>query len=195
MTPDAIPLTTQRLLLRPLTPADLDHLAALDSDPAVMRYLSGGAPTLRAVIARDILPRFLALDGGFGCWLALDRAGDVIGWFLLRPGAPGDASLGYRLKCSAWGKGYATEGARALIQRAFADLGVQRITAITYQDNLPSRRVLEKLGFTLVRRYHLDPDDLKADATYDAGTGDLFPGDDLEYALPKEEWDVAAGPV
>ncbi|HZU13851.1 MAG TPA: GNAT family N-acetyltransferase [Chloroflexota bacterium] len=186
-------LATERLQLRPLTADDLDHLVTLDSDPAVMRYLSGGKPTPRALIEREVLPRFLRLAGdGLGGWAAIERSsGEFLGWFLLRAAdEPATASLGYRLRRAAWGRGYATEGCRALIHRGFTNLGLQRIIATTYEDNLASRRVLEKLGFTVVRRFHLDPEDLAAEPTYDAVGTDPFPGDDLEYALTPAQWEA-----
>src|SRR6185312_13956493 len=129
-----------------------------DSDPAVMRWLNGGVPTPRAVIEREILPRFLRSyqrHAGYGVWAAIERAsGDFVGWFSFQPhdGAdPDEIGLGYRLRQPVWGKGYATEGARALIRKGFTELGAQHIIATTYQDNLASRRVMEKAGLRLTR--------------------------------------------
>ena len=70
---------------------------------------------------------------GYGFWAAIEKTtGDFLGWFHYRP-APGDPpdqpELGYRLRCEAWGKGYATEGSRALIAKGFAEFGVQRVVA------------------------------------------------------------------
>ena len=111
--------------------------------------------------------------GGLGHWAAHTRSdGQFIGWFGLRPvtpaaGAmvhwpdapPGDisvVSLGYRLRTSAWSRGYATEGARALVRRAFAELGVRQIVATTMAVNTASRRVLEKAGLKYFRTVYLD---------------------------------------
>jgi len=69
-------LETERLLLRRLTAADVDNLFDLDSDPEVMRYLSGGTPTPRAIIQNDILPAFLRSYerfAGFGVWAAIEK--------------------------------------------------------------------------------------------------------------------------
>jgi RimJ/RimL family protein N-acetyltransferase len=188
-------LETDRLLLRRLTEADVDHLVELDSDPAVMRFLTGGAPTPRDVIEREILPRFLrsyeSFDG-FGVWAAIEKAtGDFLGWFSFHPsdGAGADeVALGYRLRQAAWGKGYATEGARALIRKGFTELGVQCVFATTYQDNLASRRVMEKAGLTLVRTYRITAADLLAQGTY-ITSEELWDGDDVEYALLKADWE------
>lgn len=188
-------LITERLLLRRFTPADVDHLVALDGDPAVMRYLTGGAATPRDVIERDILPRFLryyAAGDGFGFWAVIERArGDFLGWVHFRPPAaanPGEVELGYRLRQATWGRGYATEASRALIDRGFADFGVQRVVASTYQDNLGSRRVMEKVGMTLVRRFRPTPAELAAHGI-DAAMAAHFPGDDVEYALERTDWE------
>ena len=192
-------LETERLVLRRFTEADVDHLVDLDSDPEVMRFLNGGTPTPREVIQHDILPRFLhdyERFAGYGCWAAIAKAtGDFLGWFSLRPpegASPDQVELGYRLRQAAWGQGYATEGARALIRKGFTELGVQRVVATTYQDNLASRRVMEKAGLTLVRTYRLTPADLLAQATSHRTSQDLWDGDDVEYALAKADWEQQA---
>lgn len=198
--PTPIFLQTQRLALRPFEPTDVENLCALDSDPDVMRWLSGGAPTPRAVIEREILPAFLASSArhaGFGVWAANATAsGEFIGWFSLRPldeAQPEAVSLGYRLRRAVWNQGLATEGARALIRQAFAEPGVQRITATTYQDNLASRRVMEKLGMTLTRTYRLTLAELHTSETFDGAALALWDGDDVEYTLTRAEWERRAG--
>ena len=192
----AIDLETERLTLRRFTPVDADNLYDLDADPEVMRFLSGGTSTPRDVIENDILPRFLRsyeAGPGFGYWAAIEKAsGEFIGWFSFRPAdgaAPDEAALGYRLRRAAWGRGYATEGARALIRQGFTELGVRRVIATTYQDNLASRRVMEKAGMTLVRSFRLTPADLAGQGTYHAASQDPWDGDDVEYALVKSEWE------
>lgn len=189
-------LETERLLLRQFTPADVDNLVELDSDPAVMRYLNGGTPTPRDVIERDILPRFLrsyARGDGFGRWAAIEKAtGAFLGWFSFQPhddAHPDDVELGYRLRKAAWGRGYATEGARALIRKGFTELGVRRVYATTYQDNLASRRVMEKAGLTFVRAYRPTLEDLAAVGTFQPAAADVWDGDEVEYALEKSAWE------
>jgi RimJ/RimL family protein N-acetyltransferase len=188
-------LETERLVLRRFTSADVDHLCDLDGDPDVMRFLNGGTPTPRAVIETEILPRFLRSYqrfAGFGVWAAIEKAsGEFLGWFSFRPpdgGEPVEVELGYRLRKAAWGKGYATEGARALIRKGFTELGVRRVVAATYQDNVASRRVMEKVGMTLVRSYRLTSADLAAQDTYQVTSQDPWDGDDVEYALERAEW-------
>lgn len=187
-------LETDRLILRRFTEDDVDNLVDLDSDPAVMRHITGGTATPREAIVGDYLPAYLAYYErypGYGFWAAIEKAtGDFLGWFHLRPDredAPDEPELGYRLRRSAWGKGYATEGSRALIRTAFAELGARRVVAFAYGENVASRRVMEKVGMRLVRTFRLTPEELRELLGVD--DPDLFPGDDVEYALTKDEWD------
>jgi RimJ/RimL family protein N-acetyltransferase len=190
-----IHLETERLILRRVTPTDLDDLVALDGDPEVMRYLSGGPPTPRAAIEHEYLPHWLAYyerGDEFGFWIVVEKAsGDFLGWVHFRPpvdAAPDDVELGYRLRRSAWGRGYATEASRALIDKGFAEQGVRRVFATTYEDNLGSRRVMEKVGMSLVRSFRPTAEELAAHGLDPASAPDLFPGDDVEYALEGAEW-------
>jgi RimJ/RimL family protein N-acetyltransferase len=178
-------LETERLALRRFTEDDVENLVELDSDPAVMRFINGGRPTPRQEIESDVLPRFLDYYerfAGYGFWAAVEKStGRFVGWFHFRPvdGANADEiELGYRLCKSAWGKGYATEGSRALIDKGFADLGVQRVVASTMVVNVGSRRVMEKAGLKLVRTFHQPwPDKIEGEEE-----------GDVEYALLKSEW-------
>ena len=190
-----VALETARLILRRFTARDEDNLVALDSDPDVMRYLTGGSPTPRAAIHHDILPAFLRSYEqftGFGVWAVVEKtSGDFIGWMSLRPpevGGPANVALGYRLRRSVWSKGYATEGAQALIRKGFTELGVQRVFATTYQDNVASLRVMEKLGMTLARTWRMTHEELLAADSFSGVALDLWDGDDVEYALLKDNW-------
>ena len=189
-------MESERMVLRRFTMADADRLADLDSDPEVMRFLTGGVPTPREVIQNEILPAFLrSYEGyeGFGVFAAIEKeSGEFLGWFSLRPedeARPENVSLGYRLRRAVWGQGYATEGARALIRKGFTELGVQRVFATTYQDNHASRRVMEKAGLKLVRTYRMTLEELLASDTYHSTAEELWDGDDVEYALLKAEWE------
>jgi RimJ/RimL family protein N-acetyltransferase len=179
-------LETERLVLRQFTAADVDNLVALDSDPAVMRFINGGKPTSREDIQRGVLPRILGYYeryDGYGLWAAIEKAtGEFLGWFHFRPAAGGpddEPELGYRLRASAWGKGYATEGSRALIRKGFAELGVRRVVASTMTVNRASRRVMEKAGLRYVRTFHQEwPDRIEGEEH-----------GDVEYALEKADWE------
>jgi RimJ/RimL family protein N-acetyltransferase len=177
-------LTTERLVLRRFTPADEDDLVDLNSDPDVVFYINGGRPIPRAEIRDDLSFHVEYYDShlGFGHWAADERAtGEFLGWFHFRPrraDPPDQAELGYRLRRSAWGRGYATEGSRALIARGFTDFGVNRVYAETMVVNTGSRRVMEKAGLRQIRVFHQE-------------WPDHIPGDelgDVEYALTRAEW-------
>jgi RimJ/RimL family protein N-acetyltransferase len=188
-------LETERLLLRRFTTDDVDNLVDLDSDPEVMRYITGGATTPREEVEHVDLPAFMSYYkrcDGYGFWAAIDKTTDrFLGWFHLRPheGDPVDQpELGYRLRREAWGTGYATEGARALIRRGFTDLGAERVVASAFRDNLASRRVMEKCGMTLARTYRLTPDQLVEMLGF---TGpELSDGEVVEYAITKMAWEA-----
>jgi RimJ/RimL family protein N-acetyltransferase len=178
-------LETPRLTLRRFTEADEDHLVELDGDPEVMRYLTGGEPTPRETIRAEVLPAFLRLyDGrdGLGFWAAAEKStGDFLGWFHFRPRkGDGEIELGYRLRRSAWGRGYATEGSLALIDKGFTELGLRRVVAETMAVNLGSRRVMEKCGMTLVRIRHQEwPHPIEGVEHGEA-----------EYAITRDAWEA-----
>ncbi|WP_275466644.1 GNAT family N-acetyltransferase [Streptomyces noursei] len=153
-------LETERLALRPFTDADAERLRDLDDDPEVMRFINGGKPASRETIQARTLPRLRHHHpclGTPGYWAAEERGGgEFLGWFEFRPLDEHDAAvveLGYRLNRAAWGKGYATEGSRALIDKGFTHLGVERITANTMAVNVRSRRVMEKAGLVFLRNF------------------------------------------
>jgi RimJ/RimL family protein N-acetyltransferase len=146
-------ISTPRLHLRPVCPADRDDLIALEADAEVMRYLNGGQQVPEAGLPDAI---FLTPRGHEPEVLAahLRETGVFIGWFALFDDGMVDglrtAEVGYRLVQGAWGKGYATEGVRTLVETAFGALGYDRVRAETMAVNQASRRVLEKAGFQLV---------------------------------------------
>jgi len=147
-------LETDRLVLRRFARSDLELLVELDSDPEVMRHLTGGRTTPRSHVETAVLPaviREYTRHPGFGTFATHTKAdGEFVGWCMLLPEQDEDpkteAELGYRLRKPAWGKGYAVEGSRALIDYGFADRGLRRIFAETMAVNGRSRRVMEKVG-------------------------------------------------
>ncbi|MGH3208293.1 MAG: GNAT family N-acetyltransferase [Trebonia sp.] len=90
----------------------------------------------------------------------------------------GVAEIGYRLRRSAWGRGYATEGAQALVRRAFTELGVREVVATTMTVNTRSRAVMERAGLRYARTVHL---------TW-AEPLDGNEQGDVEYRLRREDW-------
>ncbi|MFC3994337.1 GNAT family N-acetyltransferase [Nocardiopsis sediminis] len=172
---------TERMVLRRFTPDDLALLVELDSDPLVMRHINGGRPTPPAVMRDEILPKILGYYDRYerlGIWAAVEKdSGAFLGWFHFRPpkAAPphdtGTAELGYRLRRAVWGRGYATEGSRALVRTGFADPGLHRVVALARAANTASCRVMEKAGLSLVREVS-EPE-----------------GDLVEYGLDRPTWE------
>jgi RimJ/RimL family protein N-acetyltransferase len=171
-------LETERLTLRQFTKDDADNLFELDSDIEVIRFanigvIKGGKPldTDYETIRNRTLPRFLQYYQkyeGYGFWAAIEKSSNqFIGWFHFRPALDSqlnlnsglyeasDIELGYRLRKAAWGKGYATEGSRALILKGFSELGTQRVVSSALATNAASIRVMEKAGLKFERKYLL----------------------------------------
>ncbi|CAA9561922.1 MAG: hypothetical protein AVDCRST_MAG73-3791 [uncultured Thermomicrobiales bacterium] len=126
--------------------------------------------------------------GGF--WAAVAKeTGGFLGWFHLRPEGGGDPDipeLGYRLRRTVRNQGPATEGSRALIAKAFADLGPRQVVAVTYGEHGASRRAMAKSGLALVRTYRLMPERL---ASSGPDAAKRFPGDDVEDAITTDGWE------
>ena len=145
------------LCLRPLRREDLDELVALDSDPEVMRFITGGAPTPRRLYERLLLDRLLAQGDerrGRGYFAVVDTEAPQglqwLGWAHLRPDGeePTWLEVGYRLHRRCWGQGIATWAAGRLLHTGMDDPEAPVISARTTVDNLASRRVMEKLGLS-----------------------------------------------
>jgi RimJ/RimL family protein N-acetyltransferase len=175
-------LETERLLLRDFTTNDEQNLFDLDADPAVVEFLTQRPSTREEVLASlDRVEKLrVKFQGRLGVWAAIERSsGKFIGWFHFRPGKRDlentkRIELGYRLQKSAWGKGYAQEGSRALIKKGFEELNVEEVFALTMETNIRSRNVMEKCGLTY-RRSFVDPE---------YGSKEL----DVEYALKKSDF-------
>ena len=143
-------LETLRLEMREFVAGDFDDLRRLGSDPRVMRYIGNGKPLSPDGVAR-VLARMLgypALYPDLGYWYTTRRdTGAFIGWFSLKyAGKSPDIEIGYWLLPDAWGHGFATEGARALADYGFDDLGLHRIIGVTHRGNKASQNVLMKAG-------------------------------------------------
>jgi len=143
-------LVTPRLRLRPWRAEDLAAFARLNADPAVMEHFPAlldraESDALAARIRRGLEER------GFGLW-AVEAEGLPFAGFvgLSVPGfeAPFTpcVEVGWRLAREAWGRGYATEAARAALRFGFETLGLAEIVSFTVPQNRRSRRVMEKLG-------------------------------------------------
>lgn len=145
-------MTTERLTLRCFTSADRDVFAALNADPRVMRHFPAtlGRGESDALLQR--IERHFS-EHGFGLYAAqLNATGECLGFIGLSvPTFEAHftpcVEIGWRLRAEHWGQGLATEGARAVVDHAFTQLGLRELVALTVPANRPSRRVMEKLGF------------------------------------------------
>ncbi|HEX9207990.1 MAG TPA: GNAT family N-acetyltransferase [Steroidobacteraceae bacterium] len=184
-------LETGRLRLRRFTLDDVDLLVELDSDPEVMRYITYGVPTPRQAYVETYLPRWFAIydrQPGLGYFAAERRDdGEFLGWFHLRDDRiePEYVELGYRLRRAAWGLGYATEGARAVVRHGFERLGLERISARTLLRNVGSQRVMRKCGLRETGRF-VYPEDVLAGR-------DEAEREAVKYAITRSEWLQLAG--
>lgn len=149
--------TTSRLLLRPLLAEDVAGMFALDTDPAVHRYLGGiggprpASPTDSLATIEFIRAQYAAV--GMGRWaVLLGATGDFMGWAGLKlvAGPVNEQrnfyDLGYRFLPRYWGQGYGYEAAQAWLAAGFGSLGLPRICAYADVQNAGSRRILEKIG-------------------------------------------------
>lgn len=149
-------LTTARLRLEPLGDAHLVEFNAMNSEPDVMRYLSGKPETLdesRAVVER-IKTRWAEL--GYAWWALIERdSGELAGAGILQnlrreatlqpdPACP--LEIGWRLRRAHWGRGYASEAASAIGDFAFETRRADELLAVCHPDNKASWTVMERLG-------------------------------------------------
>lgn len=143
-------LETKRLFLRKWTLRDADALFEILRDAEVARYIADGKPFSRKKVAE-----FLAWaknherENGFCRWKVVEiSSGEIVGSCgFARPTATEEIELGYLFARKVWGKGYATEIARAVVAYGFKKLGFREIIAITDAENTASQKVLEKIGF------------------------------------------------
>jgi RimJ/RimL family protein N-acetyltransferase len=144
-------LTTERLVLRGWRASDRSPFAAMGADPRVMRFLG---PTLSRAASDALVDRIEAhfAESGFGLW-ALEAPGvaeyiGFVGLSTARFAAPFTpcVEIAWRLAAEHWGRGYATEAARAALRFGFEQLALAEIVAFTTRENRPSRAVMERSG-------------------------------------------------
>jgi len=140
-------IATKRLLLRQWRDEDLEPFAALNADPVVMEHF----PATMAREASDAFAdhnRERIAERGWELW-AVEADGAFIGFVgLNEPDFMPGVEIGWRLARGAWGKGYATEAARAAAAYAFEELRLPEIVSFTATTNLRSQRVMERIGMT-----------------------------------------------
>ncbi|MEV0004074.1 GNAT family protein [Micromonospora sp. NPDC050980] len=178
-------LRTARLRLRPVADSDADDLFALHSSARVLRYWDSPPWRDPERAARFVAACRRMAEEGTGARVTVDRLcdGAFLGWCGLVRWNPEyrSASLGYCFDDAAWGQGYATEAARALLGWAFDTLDLNRVQAETDTRNLASARVLEKLGF-------LREGTLREDCVVDGDVSDSW-----VFGLLRRDWLPSGG--
>jgi RimJ/RimL family protein N-acetyltransferase len=152
-------LETDRLRLRQFRERDLDAYARITSDAETMRYLARGAPFDRAQAWRSLGYLFAHWQiRGFGLWAAEEKAsGALVGRIgLLRREGWRDLELAWLVAREHWGRGLATEGARAALAHAFTAIDARRATSAIAPENSASLRVAEKLGLRYAETRRVD---------------------------------------
>lgn len=143
-------LSTERLVLRPVTTDDHAAVLAHWTQPDVRRFLFDGAALSGVEVAETIeesIGDFAAR--GFGVWLIeLGSTADLIGTAGLRPLGSSGLEIFYSLAPGAWGHGYATEAARAVVEYGLGPLGLPEVLAEVDEGNAASVAVVKRLGMT-----------------------------------------------
>lgn len=149
-------LTTERLTLRPWTPADREPFAELNADPEVMEHFPSTLDRAGSDALADRIETRMAHQG-WGLWVVEAPDGRFAGIAGLNPVPPDVRALlrgtppvevGWRFARWAWGHGWATEAATAAVRHGFDMLGLVEIVSFTAKGNLRSRAVMERLGMT-----------------------------------------------
>ena len=179
------PIATERLLLRPFEPGDLDAFVTMHGDPEVVRYLYFGVrdrEALRGVLKEKAGRTKLEREGdALNLAAVVAGTGELVGDVTLfwRSEEHRGGEVGYILHPAFGGRGYATEAARALLRIGFEALGLHRIVGRLDGRNTASARVLERLGMR--REAHLVENEMvKGEWT-----------DELVYAMLDREWAAA----
>jgi ribosomal-protein-alanine N-acetyltransferase len=141
-------LTTERLVLRPVTAHDHDLLLAHWTLPEVRRFLFDGEALSAAEVTETIQDSARDFNqGGYGIWLIRDGTG-LVGTAGLRPLEDLGLEIFYSLAPGSWGKGFATEAARAVVEHALGPLGLPEVLAEVDEGNAASVAVVRRLGMS-----------------------------------------------
>ena len=152
---------TERLILREILPEDVESIFLLDSDPEVHRYLGNNPIHTMEEAAKTIeFIRRQYAEYGIGRWAVISKdTNEFVGWSGLKFITEETNNhidyydLGYRFIRKYWGKGYATETAKASLSYAFQSLGLSKVFAIVDVENMASEKVLKKVGFETIERF------------------------------------------
>lgn len=159
-------LETDRCYLREFVEADVELMHQLNTDPEVMKYLTGGKPlpyeeSKKAVM--HYINTYYEQNPGLGMWATMLKDGDqFIGWTCLKHLDKSEhIELGYRYMKAFWGQGYATEVSKALIKYGFEQLNLENIVGIAVTENTKSTHILQKVGLQYQKKayyYQTDVD-------------------------------------
>ncbi len=138
-------IATERLLLRQWQESDRAPWAAMNADPAVREFFPSVLTREESDAAFDRISSGLN-ERGWGLW-AVEAGGEFLGFTgLAQPDFRAEREIGWRFARAAWGNGYATEAARAVLDYAFTTLALSEVISFTAVGNAPSRRVMERIG-------------------------------------------------
>jgi RimJ/RimL family protein N-acetyltransferase len=146
-------IETERLILRPWRDEDLEAWVTMNADPRVMEFFPSVYTRERALESAAFLREYMQ-NKRFGWWIAEIKRGAPFAGCIALQEVPFEAhftpalEVGWRLCVDAWGHGYATEGARALLDYAFEELQRSEVVAMTAAINVRSRRVMERLNMS-----------------------------------------------
>jgi RimJ/RimL family protein N-acetyltransferase len=177
-------IETERLLLRIFRPDDLDDLARLFSDPEVLRYVGDGKPASREEAGRALQSIIKHWQThGFGRWAVFDKRTKKFAGFGGLRSLFGTPEVVYHLAKANWGKGFATELARAALRFGFEVRGFDRIVAIAKPENVASIRVMDKLGM----RFEKNASYYDIDVVQYEITREEFKPDDSTFTILPDE--------
>lgn len=148
-------LKSERLILRQFFKDDEPYIFKLHNDADVMKYISSNKGHYSHEECREFITRqikYYASHPGLGIWAAVNKSkGEFIGWVALKDLDNSEyIEVGYRLLKEHWGKGYATDATKALINYGFNKLDLDKITAVALPENKASTNVMQKAGMKYV---------------------------------------------
>ncbi len=155
-------MESARLRFRRFTLADMPNMRELETNPQIVKYTPYRVPQTEDQ-TRARLEKVISSDHGkMGIWaVELKETADFVGWFMLLDTKLIYPELGFMIVEHHWDKGYATEAARTLVDYGFEKLGMRGVLAITNQENLASKKVLGRVGFSF--REEIEEGDKKLD--------------------------------
>jgi len=161
-------IETERLIMRELELSDAVGLFELDSNPEVLKYI--GVDAVKTIEESESVVRMLQrqyAENGIGRWAVIEKStGEFMGWSGLKlyrepiNNQTNIYELGYRFIPRYWGRGFATESARAWVDFAFEELKIDKLFAVTDLEHDSSKNVLHKVGFKDIEVFKYNGEDV-----------------------------------